>query len=225
MVLVVNTGMPSEQQVAKRYCAKSVVVLTGIQSLEEMEKLVPKECDAILSFGLCGGLAPETQIGQAFICDTLITPLYQKSYKADVAWRKRLFTATRYYERHWYSTNEFNTANSVEQRKNLFNKTGCWIIDDETWLVAEFASRHNIPFQALRVVSDGAEDNLPPAVINALNPDRSINKREIILSILTNPLQIPDLIKTAINYWKSLDELATAATAVGRYFQYELDKL
>lgn len=222
MTLCIKTGMTTEQQIAKCYADPSVLVLTGQFTVAELDAALPKTIDAILSFGVCGGLAPQAQIGQAFIYDAARTP--NGNFIADIGWRKRLFAATKYYERTIWSSGEFNTANTVEERAQLFQQSGCWIIDDETYAVAQVAKQRNIPWAGLRTVSDGAEDTLPPAIVNALNPNGSTNLLAVIESLETDPAQLPDLIKTALEAKRSFDELDTAAIAVGRAFQWQLPK-
>lgn len=216
--LVIKTGMSVEQQIARKYAAPDVTVLVGLATASTLDQVVPNDCEAIMSLGVCGGLAPQAQIGQTFIYSKVVTPT--DKYLCDPVWRKRLFSATHYYECHCYSSGEFNTANDEVQREQLFAQTGCWIIDDESFAVAEFAIKRNIAFIGLRTVSDGAEDNLPPAIINALNPDGTDNLRAVIESVVTDPLQIPTLIKTALEAKKSFDELETACIAVGANFQW-----
>lgn len=215
---MIKTGMIVEEQIARKYAAAGTLILTGQYTTDALDNAVPQDCKALLSLGVCGGLAPEAQIGQAFICDTLFAPTGK--YEAEVAWRKRLFGATKYYERPWWSSGDFNTANTVAQRAELFAKTNCWIIDDESFAVAEVAQRRGIAFQALRTVSDGAEDNLPPAVIDALNPDGSDNLANVIRSVVQDPAEIPSLIKTAVEAKRSFDELETACIQVGPNFQW-----
>jgi len=225
MSLCVKTGMSSEYAVAKKFAAADVVVLTGTQTVADLQQNVPQDCAAIISFGLCGGLAPQrsapapmAQIGQAFIYDRVVTP--NGPIFADAAWRKCLFAATKYYECPCWSSGQFNTANSVAQRQQLFAQTSCWAIDDETRAVAEFAQARKIAWIGLRVVSDGAEDNLPPAVINALNPDGTDNLQAVIASVIADPAQLPALVKTAQEFELSLAELRTAAQSVGPMFQW-----
>jgi len=225
MSLCVKTGMSSEYAVAKKFAAADVVVLTGTQTVADLQQNVPQDCAAIISFGLCGGLAPEYDAGnaqcvvaQAFIYDRVVTP--DAVYPCDAAWRQRLFAATKYFERGCWSSGAFNTANDEAQRAALFAQSGCWIIDDETRAVAEFAAARAIAFIGLRVVSDGAEDNLPPAVINALNPDGTDNLQAVIASVIADPAQLPALVKTAQEFELSLAELRTAAQSVGPMFQW-----
>jgi adenosylhomocysteine nucleosidase len=223
--LVIKTGMEVEYQIARRYAAPDILVLTGAATATSLDQVVPQDCKAVLSLGVCGGLAPEAQIGQAFIYDRVLTPetmeLGWSEYKCDSAWRKRLFAATRYYERSCWSSGQFNTANTVAARASLFGHTNCWIIDDESYAVAQFAAKRGIAFIGLRTVSDGAEDNLPPAVINALNPNGTDNLWNVVASVAEDPLQIPALIKTALEAKRAFDELETACIAVGPNFQWE----
>lgn len=216
--LVIKTGMTIEQSIAQQYAAQGILVLTGEYTPAMLDKAIPKDCGAILSLGVCGGLSPEAQIGQAFIYDACVTP--NGIFYADTPWRKRLFAATKYYERRVWSSGDFNTANTEEQRAQLLAQTGCWIIDDETYAVATVADSRGIAWIGLRTVSDGAEDNLPPAVLNALNANGTDNIEAVITSVVEDPAQIPALIETAMNAQKSYDELRTACLAVGANFQW-----
>ncbi len=219
--LCIKTGMVVEQQIARKYAAPGTLVLTGKHTADDLQRVVPHDCRAIISLGVCGGLAPAARIGQAFIYDRIVTGLgNEETYLCDPFWRKRLFEATRYYECRCWSTGEFNTANDEVHRAQLYEETGCWVIDDESYAVATFAVRRGISFIGLRTVSDGVEDDLPPAVIDALNPNGTTNLRAVIESIVEDPLQIPDLIKTALEAKKSFDELETACIAVGADFQW-----
>jgi nucleoside phosphorylase len=165
-------------------------------------------------------LAPAPVIGQIFIGDVLIGP-QGETYQADPAWRCRLFAKTKAYERHWYSSGLFNTANTPAERTSLYKSTGAWVIDDESLFVAQFAKARGIPFQILRSVSDAASDTVPPAARNALNQNGSSDIEEVLKSILTDPAQIPDLIRIGNEYYQSLAELRTAAIQIGPTFQLE----
>ena len=217
--LVIKTGMAVEAAIVKKYVSSSILQLTGEYDVDALDKAVPPDCEAIISVGVCGGLSPQAQIGQAFIYDRVITP--DGTYTCDPDWRRRLFTATRYYERGCWSSGQFNTANTEQQRAQLFANSGCWVIDDESFAIAEFAHRRGISFIGLRTVSDGAEDNLPPAVVDALSPDGTDNLRAVIESVVEDPLQILALIKTALEAKRSFDELETACIAVGANFQWQ----
>jgi adenosylhomocysteine nucleosidase len=52
------------------------------------------------------------------------------------------------------------------------------------------------PFAALRVISDSADQALPPAALTAMNPDGSIALGRVLWSVARSPSQIPALIRT-----------------------------
>ena len=216
--LVIKTGMAVEEQIARAYASSGTLILTGVQTVETLDKLVPMDCKAILSLGVCGGLSPRALVGQGFIYDAVVTTT--AVIPSDPAWRKRLFSTTKYYECRCWSSGDFNTANTVAQRAALYLSSRCDVIDDETCAVAEFALLRNIAWIGMRTVSDGAEDNLPPAVLNALNPNGTDNILDVAESVFGDLSQLPDLVKTAEEAQKSFDELRTACIAVGPTFQW-----
>lgn len=220
MTLCIKTGMQPEKQVAQAYAAKDVTILSGIQTVATLKQNVPASCRAIISFGLCGGLRSQLPVvGQTLIASRLITP--SAVYYPDLAWVKRLFAATHAYTQPWFSSGLFNTADTPAQRAQLYAQYGAWVIDDESNSVAEFANQAGISFAILRTVSDAADDDVPPAARNALNSDGSANIAEVIGSVVSDPGQIPDLIRIWREYNLSIAELGTAAIEVGPYFQWE----
>lgn len=220
--LVIKTGMSVEAAIVKKYAAPNILQLTGEYDVDALDKAIPADCQAIISIGVCGGLSPQTQIGQAVIYDRIVCP--DGTYACDPDWQKRLFAVTKYYERGCWSSGQFNTANDVQQRAQLFANSGCWVIDDESFAIAGFAHRRGISCIGMRTVSDGATKvtggNLPPAIINALNPDGTDNLWEVVQSVAEDPAQIPALLETALNAKRSFDELETACIAVGPNFQW-----
>jgi adenosylhomocysteine nucleosidase len=219
--LVIKTGMSIEQQIARTYAAPGTLVLSGEFTIDTLDAAVPKDCEAIISVGVCGGLSPKALIGQAFIYRACRSP-GGLVYPAAVWWRQRLFAATKYYECDVWSSGEFNTANTITERAALFAQSGCDVIDDETFAVAGLAARRNIAWIGLRTVSDGAEDNLPAAVVDALNPNGTANIWAVAASVVKDPSELPALLNTAAEAKRSFDELDTACIQAGPNFQWSV---
>jgi adenosylhomocysteine nucleosidase len=216
-MLAIKTGMQTEYGIAIKIAAHDAVVLTGVMTVADLDAHIPKDCGGILSYGLCGGLAPGLAIGQNIIGDLLKTP--HGDYMPDASWRKRLFARTKAYEHVWWSSDAFNTADDPAQRAQLFAQTGAWVIDDESMAVAEFAKARNIPFALMRTVSDGANDTIPAAARDALRADGSTDVWAVMESVLGNLGQLPDLEKMANYLSISLGTLYTAGLQVGPTFQ------
>ena len=86
--------------------------------------------------------------------------------------------------------------------------------------VARVAAERRVPFAALRVIADTADDVVPPVALKAVSPDGEPLLGKAILGALLNPTQVPDLIRlggrTSVAM-KRLKEIARlgAATAFG----------
>jgi hypothetical protein len=228
MTITVVTGLAEEAAIAKQYCP-GALVLCGQAQRDALSTLVPSKCDAIMSFGLCGGLAsmntPEVpmQIGQIVIADTLVDG-YGNIYMPDPFWRRRLFAATRAYEHVWFSSGLYHDADTPAQRFNLFNKFHAYCIDDESLAVSLLAQHRSIPFTIIRSISDGWDDTVPAAARTATNPDGTSNIDSVLAWLEAHPSEdseeILDLVEIAGKYNTSINELRTCAIQLGQTFQW-----
>jgi adenosylhomocysteine nucleosidase len=216
-MFIIKTGMRPEFQIAKAFTGPNTLVLTGIQTAADIEKQMPADCMGIMSFGLCGGLADGVEVGATFLATNVVCN--DGTFQADAAWNARIYTKVRASEVHWWSTGEFNTADSLAERLAIWHKTGCVVIDDETYAVAVAAKKRGIPFVACRVVSDGNKSPaLPDAARNALDATGNANIEEVFASLAKDPSQLPAMLEIAREYNVSIGELRTVAALIGPTF-------
>ena len=218
-MLTIKTGLANEAEIARSHAGPNTLVLTGGQSAADLHSVVPSACTAIISFGLCGALAPELEIGQLFVADVLVTPAGR--YQANPEWGTRLLAKTKGSRSNWWSSGATNTANNPAGRLALFTATGSSVIDDETIIVAQFAEERGIPWQAMRVVSDCIVCVIPTSARSAIGQDGAWKTAEFLKSVLAHPSHIPELISLGINFYRSLGRLRTAAMEVGPSFQWD----
>lgn len=222
--LAIKTGMTSEDMAAKEIASFDTVFLTGQMSAADFESKVPLTVTAILSFGLCGGLAPGLSVGGIALAGVLIDG--NTIYRPNGLWTGRLASALGVKPVPYFSTGQFNLANSPAQRAELYNQYGASAIDDESGPMAQFAKQRNIPFAILRVVSDAWNDTVPLAARQAVNPDGSSNVSSIIAWLEAHPDQaggqVLDLAKTALEYNESLATLLQVGQQAGQYFCWDV---
>lgn len=236
-MLTVVCGMPQEAAIAKAAFPASVPILSGTAKLN-LSSLVPADCDRILSFGLCGGLAPPLGIG-AVVAATTLTDGAGNVAAADARWTKAIVAAARdavtpsmrdvgeqydlapatwnagFQACAWYSSGILDQADTAVQRAQLLVKTGAWAIDDESFYVAKLAAARGIPFAIVRSVSDDAGETLPLAARGAImNADGSANINYLLRSLAADPSQTFDLFKIAVEFNTSLCTLQAAAAAL-----------
>ena len=68
-------------------------------------------------------------------------------------------------------------------------------VDMETFAAAEVAKEAGVPWLAVRVVTDGATDDMPFDFNAMTGADGNVNKGRVIVSALTHPHKIPALIR------------------------------
>jgi adenosylhomocysteine nucleosidase len=81
------------------------------------------------------------------------------------------------------------------EKREIGRETGAIAVDMESAGAAAAATENGVPWLAVRVITDGADDDLP-LDFNALsNPDGSIDRARIVASTLLHPWKIPALIR------------------------------
>jgi len=90
-------------------------------------------------------------------------------------------------------------AATVAEKATLHAATGALAVDMESHVAARVADRHGLPFAAIRVISDSAQEDLPPAALVGMNPDGSMALGRVVASLARRPSQLPILIRTGRN--------------------------
>jgi nucleoside phosphorylase len=212
--LYVKTGMENEYKIAKTNAAKNVCVLTGIQTVADLEKYTNAE--AIISFGMYGGIGPGVVVGETNIASRLMGP-NNEMYYPDKAWNNRIIMKIRAKAQPWYSTGKFNQSNTPEQRRTLWLISGALCMDDETLFVAQFAQKKGIPWVVCRNCSDAYLDNVAIAS-NLLNAGGGVDGWNVFKDFVTDP---KDMIKMTYDYEISNAGLKKAAAELGPYFGWK----
>ena len=86
---------------------------------------------------------------------------------------------------------------SKAAKADLQRATGAHAADMESHIAAAFARARDLPFAALRTISDPWDAELPPLATNALTPDGRIDPAAVLISLMKNPGQIPALMRTS----------------------------
>lgn len=150
--------------------------------------LVTRGAEALLSFGLAGGLQPGLQPGSLLIPSDVITSTnHYHCAPALLAFLGGQTTSALLAGQ--------SIAATVEEKSSLYEQYQASAVDLESGSVAEIATQNALPFAVLRAVADPAERNLPPAALVALKEDGSLDIGRLAGSILRQPGQIPTLIK------------------------------
>jgi adenosylhomocysteine nucleosidase len=142
---------------------------------------------ALVSFGLAGGLDPMLRAGALIVPESVVTHGRHLATDPDLNGLLGGVTA------HTLLCADGIAATAASKR-HLFVVTGCAAVDLESGAVAEAADAAGLPFAVLRAICDPAERDLPPAALCALSDGGAIGLLRVMGSVIARPGQIPALI-------------------------------
>lgn len=226
---LIVVGMEDERAIA---AGDDVIVVVGAANATTLRNRLStiniSDIGAVYSFGVAGGLDPTLKPGDLlFSVRVLMQNPGNDSLLMEQSWESSPQLLATYtviakndpaltFRRGIFLGSDLEARdNPATGNQGLREKTGADIIDNESHIAANFAAEHQLPFIAVRAVSDSVNKPLPPAALIALEADGSPDGKAILKSILKDPLQIPALVRTAIDYQKSLDALKAFRVKAG----------
>jgi adenosylhomocysteine nucleosidase len=194
--VIAVTGLRTEARLVAGPCVHAIAGGGDAEGLARaLEAAVAKKASAIISFGVAGGLVPGLAPGTKLIARAIIAEDGERYYGNPV-WSQRLAGALGGATIADIAGVDAPLAGH-EEKHALHIKTGAHAADMESHIAARVAAAHNLPFAAFRVVADPAHRRLPHAALVALKPDGSLALAAIAGSLLRDPRQIPQLLRTA----------------------------
>jgi adenosylhomocysteine nucleosidase len=178
--------------------------------------LVESGCDALVSFGLAGGLDPALTSGALCLPEAVLTPTGRR-FLVDAAWRarlvRRLGDGVPAPPPILIGTDE--PAASPQEKLDLFAHTGAGATDMESHAVAEVAGERAIPFLVVRAIADPAPRRLPPWLGGVIGADGRPRARTLVAGLAANPGDLPALIRLAGDARRGLATLRRVAARAG----------
>lgn len=218
---IVVVGMLSEAKVAQ---GPKVTVITGAMRENELRERLAKmdtsDVKGVISFGVAGGLNPDLKVGQLIIPQSVVfngrSWECSKELSADL--RARSSRAGVSAVTGVIAGSEEMGVGTTEWRLQFQKQTGGQAVDMETHIAAEFAASRNIPFAAVRVLSDAVGDEFPPAALLPLDEKGDVQFGKVMGSVVKNPLQIGALMRVGRNFNASMDVLKTVRKGLDPLF-------
>lgn len=213
MTLGILCGLEVEAALARRVQDAHVACAAARpqQARLAARSLIAQGATRLLSFGLAGGLDPCLPAGTILIGTAVTTEAAlwscDENWGADL--RRRLPMAQS--GALWGSE---TIVASAYDKQALYAKTRCLAADMESQAVAEVAAASHVPFAALRVIADTATMNVPPAALVPLRSDGRVDLGHVLLNLLRQPCQLPELIRLGLNTQRAKRQLSLAATAL-----------
>lgn len=180
-------------------------------------QLIIDGAEALLSFGVAGGLDARLKPGDVVVGDVVRLP-DGGSIAADMAWRASLLTQA---GANGIAMTEGPIAGTetvvvtAGEKTALAARTGALVVDVESHALAHVAGAAGVPFVAVRAVADPAQQSLPRAVLGAVADDGAIRPLPVIARLLVSPWQVPHVVRLHLNTRAALAALGRLARLLG----------
>ena len=176
----VIVGMEAEARIARRLGWP--VAIGG----DAVAGLIEQGANALVSFGLAGGLDPGLRPGEIIVPSEVM--VCAERLPTDPRLSRLLGGATPH-----TLLGGASIIVSCDDKRRCHERTQTAAVDLESAAVARAATSHRIPFAVVRAICDPAERTLPPAALAALNAAGAIGIWRVLASVATHPRQLPAL--------------------------------
>jgi adenosylhomocysteine nucleosidase len=211
------TGLAAEAKILRR---RGIAVLATAgdpaRTADCAERLLHDGADALLSFGLAGGLDPALAPG-ALLLPRRVLGEGGEIFSTDPAWRERVhrsLAALGLAADEGDLLGRAAIAATGAEKAKLRGQFGAAAVDLESHVAAAEARRAGRPFLVLRAICDPADFALPPAAFVGLDAAGRAAPGPVFLSLLRRPGQLGALLRLARHTRAALKSLARAAPAI-----------
>ncbi|MBV8853026.1 MAG: hypothetical protein JOY91_06480 [Sinobacteraceae bacterium] len=152
--------------------------------------LIAAGAHAILGWGFAGALDPQLKCGSVLLPAEVLNTVGAR-IAASEAWRSALRKALGP-QRHSDSAllTSPTAIGTAAEKARLFATSGAGAVDMESYIMAQIAQQHALPFVCLRVIIDTAQDELPAAIRQAADQYGDLRLGRLLLTLARAPMQL-----------------------------------
>ncbi len=154
-------------------------------------QLIGQGATHLISFGVCGGLAPDLKAGDLILAHsvrmnedilTLQSPWLQSMYAQNPHAKSELMLSVE------------TPIASAAAKQTAFKTTSAVAVDVESYAVVKIAKTHNLPSMIIRAVLDASTQSLPKAALSGVDEAGQTQIWPVITSLAKHPQDLPALI-------------------------------
>lgn len=184
---------------------------------ELARQLLAEGAEALVSFGMAGGLDPALRPGDLVLPEAVRLPDGSLIATAP-AWRARWMTLARELGLRCAGgglTGSPQPVLGIVEKRRLRERAGAAAVDMESHAVAAVAARAAVPFIAVRAIADPAGRALPQAVVGSIGPDGRPRIGRLAGRLCLRPWEVSRLLRVSRDAAAALRSLGRLAGALG----------
>ncbi len=185
-------GLRFEARIIAGPAVRAVVLGSAPTPLVAM--LLPTD-RGVISFGICGGLAPGLAPGACVIASSISDGT--RAWATDKAWTKSLARSIPNATVGPILGVDAPVVD-VASKTKLHKSHGAVAVDMESHVAALAASAHGLPFVAVRAVADDATCAVLAVALAGRRPDGSVNVAGVLAALREKPEELAPLIRLAV---------------------------
>ena len=199
-MLGIVTGLQLDKQIClkayKAIAKDRPLIICAAGTVEGAKRaakdLIEQGANHLVSFGLCGGLAPDIETGDLIMPKAVM--MEGETLSLDGDWFEKISSDLPYAKTgKLISVNEAVT--SPQAKALLHEQSGAMAVDVESFAVMQAAKAHNLPSLILRAVLDPSHQTLPEAALRGVNANGETQIWPVIKALIRHPQDLPDLIR------------------------------
>lgn len=223
--LGIITGLRSEARIlsATEIGKHHEILVAGADSRRAVslaEQAVSAGVVGLVSFGLAGGLDPGLSCGDVLLPEVIAFGDQQR--QTDTGWRQRLagMLPEPLAVREDTLAGSTGLLSTPDEKSRLSEGSGAVAVDMESHAVAAVAVRWGVPFIAVRIVADPADQAVPSWMASVIGTDGGVKYGAVLHGVIRQPTGFPGLIRLARYNRKALNVLGRVALAARRDFGF-----
>lgn len=208
-------GLAFEAKIASTRHVLALYGQEGRRRFEDHLAPLSKDCRAMISFGVAGGLAPGLKPGDLIVASSIVDR--DCAHRTDSDWCERLLDRLPD-ARHAPIAGVDEPIVHPDQKRELAQRTGAAAVDMESHVVARSALSRGLSFVAIRVIVDPAHRAVPEAAVVGMRPDGTTSVGAVLSHLLGKPSQLKDIARIALDMRSARTTLLRVRDRLGHGF-------
>ncbi len=199
-MLAIVTGLKSEARILRGLDVVCISVGGKAASApDRIAQLIEGGATGLASFGIAGALHPDLRSGDVIVADA-VTEEGGRTWLSHAAWSRALAPSDHVWEGEPGSVRLGAILGldhllcSPAEKAEAHLQSAALAIDMESHHVARAAAEHNIPFIAIRAISDRADETLPGCLADFVNEEGGTKMSAVLAALISRRVKLGELI-------------------------------